>query len=134
MEALHDSYVAALSGRARFEGRSRLKTWFFGVVRNMARSARRRAGLRAVLFAPAETGQDVATPSTQEAAADASRIETALQSLPRRQAEIAWLVFFHDFTVAEAAEALGVSAGTAAQHYARAKARLAQAFGEETQS
>lgn len=131
MEALHDSYVAVLSGRARFEGRSQLKTWFFGVVRNMARSARRRAGLRAVLFAPIEAGDDVGEAPSQEVAVQTRAMQSALAALPQRQREIATLVFYHDLTVAEAAQTLGLTPGTAAQHYARAKARLTQALGGE---
>ena len=40
-EVLQDVYWKVLEGRARYDGRSTLKTWLFGVVRLTARELRR---------------------------------------------------------------------------------------------
>src|SRR6266851_1227573 len=41
-EVLQTSYLKVLSGRARFDRRSRFKTWLFGVIRRTAQETRRR--------------------------------------------------------------------------------------------
>src|ERR671923_1136121 len=48
-DLLHDVYVGVLDNGLRFDGRSSLKTWLFGVIRNKARARIRRARVRAVL-------------------------------------------------------------------------------------
>jgi RNA polymerase sigma-70 factor (ECF subfamily) len=44
--------------------------------------------------------------------------------LPSRQQEVLRLTFYHGLSVSQAAEAMGVSVGTARTHYERAKQQL----------
>ena len=53
-----------------------------------------------------------------------SMIRAALGKFPSRQRQIVHLVFYEDLTVGEAASVLGVTVGTASQHYAQAKETL----------
>jgi RNA polymerase sigma-70 factor (ECF subfamily) len=129
-DVLQTVYEKILDGRARFEGRSSLKTWLFAVVRRTASEARRRrVFLRPwLLLAPTERP---AAPDEEQAGAErATRVREALATLAARQREVIELVFFHDFTVEEAARAMGVSAGSARVHYDRAKHRLRAALVE----
>src|SRR5437868_427370 len=41
-DVLHDVYVKVLGGSLRFDGRSAVKTWLFGIIRQTARAQRRR--------------------------------------------------------------------------------------------
>src|SRR5262245_35938386 len=41
-DALHNAYLKVLSARVRFEGRSRFKSWLFGVIRLTAMEELRR--------------------------------------------------------------------------------------------
>lgn len=124
MEAVQDAYLLMLSGKAPFAGRSSFRSFVFGVVRNCARAARRRAAFRNLLFAPIEAADTACVPADQERAVDAARAERAMAALSRRQGEVARLVLIHGFTVTEAAEALALSRGAASKHFAEAKLRL----------
>lgn len=132
-EVLQSVYLSVLEGRARFDGRSTLKTWLFSVVRNTAARARRRRWLkarapwRALLGAAPDPGPHDALASEERGA----RIRRALGQLPARQREVLDLVFFHEMTVEQAAQVMGVALGTARAHYHRGKLRLLELLGPE---
>jgi RNA polymerase sigma-70 factor (ECF subfamily) len=132
-EVLQAVYLKVLEGRARFDGRSALRTWLFGVVRRTAAERRRRrwvgllAGGRWLLSQRA-----VSAPSPEEALGqtEATReLRRALAELPRRQREVLHLVFYQELTVEEAGRVLGISAGSARTHYHRGKAALRARLG-----
>lgn len=132
-EVLQSVYLSVLEGRARFDGRSTLKTWLFSVVRNTAATARRRRWLearapwRTLLGATPDPGPLDALTSEERGA----RIRRALGQLPARQREVLDLVFFHEMTVEQAAQVMGVALGTARAHYHRGKLRLLELLGPE---
>lgn len=133
-DALQASYLKILDGRARFDGRAAFRSWLFSVVRLTAAEQRRRAALWRLwplswLAAVADGRPDPAAAlATSETA---RRLVAALARLPRRQREVLHLVFYQDLTIAEAAQVVGVSLGTARTHYERGKARLRQLLEEE---
>jgi RNA polymerase sigma factor (sigma-70 family) len=49
-DVLHTAYMKVLEGRAKFEGRSSFRTWFFGVIRHTASEQQRRRWLRETLL------------------------------------------------------------------------------------
>jgi RNA polymerase sigma factor (sigma-70 family) len=128
-EVLQTAYIKVLDGRAKFEGRSSFRTWFFGVVRRTASEQHRRRWLRDALLArwfagqPLRSSGSAAPPDT---GADRSLLRNALSRLPERQKQVLHLVYYQDLTVEEAAWAMGVSLGTARTHFDRGKRRLRQ--------
>jgi len=134
-DVLQTSYLKILEGRARFDDRSSVKTWMFGVIRRTASEERRRGllGLRireskdaplpAALEQPGIDGIDDARRSAE--------LLVALSSLAARQREVLQLVFYHDMTIEDAAAIMHVSVGTARTHYERGKARLRARLSEE---
>ena len=130
-DVLQMTYLAIVEGDAKFAGRSSLRTWLFAVIRNTAGSRWRRARrsletlARIAAFAPhAETFVEPQMP------AENARVLEALRALPKRQHEVLDLVFYRDLSIAEAAEVLGISLGTARMHYERGKAALRERLAD----
>ena len=128
-DVLHESYLRVLEGRARFRGDSAFRTWLFGVIRVIAAATRRRAAFRSLLML---RFTDEREPRTEpDAGPDGTALRAALRRLPARQREVLALVFYHDLSIAEAAQALGIALGTARAHYERGKAALRRALSPE---
>jgi RNA polymerase sigma-70 factor (ECF subfamily) len=127
-DVLQETYLKIFEGKARFDGRSTLKTWLFAVIRRTAATRRRLAWLRNLRFVSDDVS---AVPDGSDSAERrvihserTSALLRALKGLARRQREVIELVFYHDMTIEEAAGVIGVSVGTARVHYHRAKQRL----------
>ncbi|MBT8077355.1 MAG: RNA polymerase sigma factor [Gammaproteobacteria bacterium] len=130
-DLMQQAYVEVLSGRARFDNKSALKTFLFGVVQNLARSRFRRLSTRLrllVSYGPQEE------PFSQQPEPGAERetrlVWRAVAALPARQRDITELVFCREMTVEQAATVMGVTVGTARVHYDRAKKALAVKLAE----
>lgn len=128
---MQQAYVELLSGSARFDNKSTLKTFVFSVVQNLARSRFRRISsrLRLVKQYAGESVTDPVEPTAND------EVWRAVRALPARQRDIIELVFCREFTVQQAAAVMGVSTGTGRVHYDRAKKALRsrlQDWAEET--
>ena len=120
-DLMQQAYVELLSGNARFDNKSSLKTFVFGVVQNLARSRYRRLATRLRLVRQYLHEQELTTDF--EPASDAG-VWRAVRALPARQRDIIELVFCRELTVDEASRVMGVSKGTGRVHYDRAKKAL----------
>lgn len=133
-EVLQDVYLKILEGKARFGGESSLKTWLFAVIRKTAATEYRRRLLRGLRLMPdsEETVERVALNESQATSFERSEIQghfqNAMKNLPRRQREALHLVFYEDLSLREAADVMGVSIGSARQHYERGKKRLRESL------
>jgi RNA polymerase sigma factor (sigma-70 family) len=126
---LQAAYLKIFEGKAIFDGRSAFRTWLFAVIRNTAAERRRRRLLEKLrLIRYRDTQTRLAEPARAEDALHNEQVQMkvrrALAVLPARQAEVLQLVFYHDLSISEAAEVMGVSLGSARTHYARGKDRL----------
>lgn len=132
---LQTVYLKVLEDKARFDGRSSFKTWLFAVIRTTAIDERRRRWLRRIrLESYAESLRHTAIEESAGESTFRSEVRDlfrrALIELPRRQREVLQLAFYHDLSLAEAAEVMGVSIGSARTHYERGKQRLRQLMKE----
>jgi RNA polymerase sigma-70 factor, ECF subfamily len=128
-DALQTAYLRVLSGEGRFEGRSRFKSWLFGVIRltameELRRTNRWRAGGSELDVSGAVDPSPGADVTTEQAERNAALL-AALAELSPRQREVLQLVFYHGMTIEEAAGVMGVSVGSARTHYERGKKGLA---------
>ncbi len=134
-EILQSAYMKILQGKATFSGRSSFKTWWFAVIRNTGSDRRRKATYRKVLFFEWLSGTPEArseSPESEAIANDQARtIRAALEELPERQREVIDLVFYHDLSLTEASDVMGVSIGTARTHYHRGKEALRDALDKK---
>jgi RNA polymerase sigma-70 factor (ECF subfamily) len=125
-DLLQAAYTKILRGAVRFEARSALKTWWFGVIRFTAlEEARRTRRWLAFLDRwraepPTEESEFAGNEDDPELAA----LTTALRTLSGRQREVLHLTFYQGLTLSEAAEIMKVTLGSARQHYDRGKRRL----------
>ena len=121
-DVMQQSYLVIVEGRARFDARASLKTWLFGVVRNVARRSRRFERRQLALISRfAAEPLDAATGNGGEMH---GAVHAALTGLPRRQRDVLELVIYSEFTLEECAEVLGISLGSARTHYHRAKSAV----------
>ena len=128
-EVLQVSYLKAMEGRARFNGHSSARTWFFGVVRQTALETRRQRAVRALAlhrwFIGLPRSEPAPTPERLSTEAQTQRrLRRLLTQLSTRQRDLLHLVFYQELTIGEAADVLHISLGTARTHYERGKARL----------
>ena len=133
-EVLQTAYLKILEGKARFRGEASLKTWLFAVIRKTAIVEHRKNLLRrgsdsseqdATLVSPLEQPGVAFEKSEAQAL-----FQNALKRLPRRQREALHLVFYEDLSLNEAADVMGISIGSARQHYHRGKKRLRESLGQ----
>ncbi|HEV2905098.1 MAG TPA: sigma-70 family RNA polymerase sigma factor [Pyrinomonadaceae bacterium] len=135
-EVLQTVYLKILEGKAKFRGESSLKTWLFAVIRKTAIGEYRKKLLRNLVFIGGLEKRDDATPLVDApgAAFEKSEIQkqfrAALAKLPARQREVLHLAFYEDMSLSEAAVIMGISIGSARQHYERGKKHLREWLSE----
>ena len=115
-------YVKVLSGKAIFDGKSSFKTWLFAVIRKTAAHEHRLELLRRLRLSQVPKALD-GKPSSPDHGIEI-RLKEALGKLPARQREVLQLVFYHDLSIVEAAQVMGVGIGSARTHYERGKKQM----------
>ncbi len=129
-EVLQTVYLKILEGKARYRGESSLKTWLFAVIRKTAIGEYRKKLVRSLVFiGSSENGDDGVSsaelpPAMFEKSELQKQFRVALAKLPARQREALHLVFYEDLSLSEAASVMGISVGSARQHYERGKKHL----------
>ena len=122
-DLVQQTYVELLTGKAKFEERSSLKTFVFSVVQNLSRSRFRRVASRMRLVQEVKRNmpdEAVVAPTITEH----PNLWATVQQLPQRQRDVIELVFCRDMTIEEASHVMGVTTGTGRVHYDRAKKAL----------
>ena len=115
-----------------FDGRAAVKTWLFGVAKNVARhhirsESRRRRISDAVAADPQADSVDANATVLQRERAD--RLHQAILSLPPKLREAFVLVYLEGVPGREVAEIVGAREGTIWKRLHQARARLRKALG-----
>ena len=114
-DAVQEVFTVAFRSQERFEGRSSMRTWLFGIARRISSDIRRSApARREVLEEPShdipDSSRDVAVWAERTEAL--ARAEALLRSLPEEQQLVFALFEVEEWTGAEIAEATEVSVAT----------------------
>jgi RNA polymerase sigma-70 factor (ECF subfamily) len=126
-EALQESYLKALEGRAKFNGQSEFKTWLFAVIKITLADMRRKRVIEEIknLEIGELLNRLTLRPSPDlESENMHKQLLKSLSELSFRQEQILRLVFYHGFTIEEAATIMDISVGSARTHYERGKNNL----------
>jgi RNA polymerase sigma factor (sigma-70 family) len=131
-EAVQDTFLAVWNG-ARFDGRSRVRTWLVAIAIRQAGSKRRRR------LAVGNPPRDFVSndPSPEDAAVaslDVERLVKDLSELTRFQREVVLLAFAEQLTHPEIAGVLGVRIGTVKSRLHGAKKALMRKWEQEDRS
>jgi RNA polymerase sigma-70 factor (ECF subfamily) len=125
-DALQDAMLSAFRRAGDFRGESAVTTWLHRIVVNACLDRLRRRAAR-----PAMTGEDEALAALAPQAPDGTEltaarldINAALRVLPPPQRAALVLVDMLGYSVADAADILGISPGTVKSRCARSRARL----------
>jgi RNA polymerase sigma-70 factor, ECF subfamily len=128
-DALQDAMISAFRQASGFRGDSAVTTWLHRIVVNACLDRLRRRAARPTVsgldegamavLPPGRPGPDEATGS--DTALD---VRAALRTLPPEQQAALVLVDMLGYSVADAAEVLGISPGTVKSRCARGRARL----------
>ena len=125
-DAMQDTYLKIVEGKARFDRQSKLGTWLFGVIRLTTLEHRRKS--KRHQFETVEQEPSTVLDSDDHIQL---RVALALNKLSLTQRTIVYLAFYKDLTLTEVSAILGTSLGTVRQQYHRAKVRLRHILGEQ---
>jgi RNA polymerase sigma-70 factor (ECF subfamily) len=127
-ELLNEVFIEAWRQAGKFEGRSQVSTWLLGIARYKALNAmrlRQDEALNEDALAQIEDPADSAE-AIVEQADRASHLRRCLGQLSPAHREIIDLVYYHEKSVAEASEIVGVPPGTVKTRMFHARKRLAE--------
>ncbi len=123
-DLVQEALVRALSMARSYDSSRPLLPWLITIVRNTFLTRASRASAVRERLASLSDVSESALPPSQEHSAELSNVRRALARMPTDQAEILHLVGVLGFTYSEAAELLGVPAGTVMSRLSRARAAL----------
>lgn len=134
-ELLAEVWLAAFSSRATFDpARGSARAWFFGVARHTLLAHYRRTARDAAPHGSGPTEMDwAAVDARLDAAAVRPALKEALADLPAVERELLLLVGWEQLTPSEAAEVVGIPAGTARSRLHRARERMRERLAGSAQ-
>jgi len=129
-DALQDAFLSAFRSAGSFRGQSQVTTWLHRIVVNACLDRLRRRQARPTFPLPEAGPGEPPAPGDAIAERDTQlAVSHALEELPVDQRAAITLIDVEGYSVAEAAQLLGVAEGTVKSRCARGRARLAILLG-----
>ena len=132
-DVVQEVFLAVLRNLGRFRGQCGLKTYLGRVTVSKCRSYQRKLLVQKKLLAIVKAGPAGMAGSADQAALAAERsgrLRWALQKLSRRSREVVVLRYLEEMSIAEVAEALGLSRNAVDVRLNRARKRLKELLEE----
>lgn len=124
-DILHDVFMEVWRSAGRFEGRSKVQTWVFGIAYRKVIDHFRKQGRQVVTDDIPETVDDtVDTEASLAAGQEAAHLRHCLDTLKDEHRSAISLAFYEDMTYGEIAEITGVPEGTVKTRIFHAKKLL----------
>jgi RNA polymerase sigma-70 factor, ECF subfamily len=130
-DCTQEAFIAAWRALAKFEQRSRFSSWLHRIAVNVVLSHRNRASSGRLVSAEehAEEVRALAGPADATGSID---LERAITRLPQGARDVLVLVGLFGYSHEEAAEMLGIAAGTSKAQLHRARGLLSSQLGLDT--
>lgn len=136
-DLIQSTFVACVEGQERYEGAGSFKSYLLGIAfRLLCRHYRSKRRMSARIDFASVSAADLApSPSEIVAARQEERlILAALRRIPLEHQTLLELVFWEDFTAADAAAVLGIPLGTAKSRIRRARELLREQLAAQAES
>lgn len=126
-DAVQETFLKAYRAMDHFRGECSEKTWLMRIAMNTCRDMTRMRWFR--FEDRTEEPELLMQPVTPCGGYDSLDLASALMKLPLRYRQVVLLYYYHNMSMAEAAEALNISAATVHKRLKQACARLEQLLG-----
>lgn len=124
-DILHDVFMEVWRSAGRFEGRSKVQTWIFGIAYRKVIDAHRQRGRQDVSDdLPEDADDSVDTEACIAATEEADHVRQCLKTLSGEHRSAISLAFYEDMTYGAIAEVTGVPEGTVKTRIFHAKKLL----------
>jgi RNA polymerase sigma-70 factor, ECF subfamily len=127
-DCTQEAFVAAWRALPKFERRSRFSSWLHRIAVNIVLSHRAQIP-RAQIVCSEEYSEELSALAGSADAADSLDLERAIAHLPQGARDVLVLVGIYGHSHDEAADMLGIAAGTSKAQLHRARALLASQLG-----
>ncbi len=124
-DILHDVFIEVWRSASRFEERSKVQTWIFGIAYRKAIDVHRKKARQTLTDDVPETvDDDVDTEACIIAGQEAEHVRHCLGTLKEEHRSTIVMAFYQDMAYGEVAEAMGVPEGTVKTRIFHAKKLL----------
>ena len=129
-DVTQETFIRAYRFLGRYRGDSRFSTWLFSIARNCVQDEFRRAGRRARLVQKLEKRK---SPEGARDETTGPEVREALATLPRELLEPIVMIDVFGFSYREVAEVTSTPEGTVKSRVHRARERLLEMLGPQTE-
>ena len=136
-DAAQEVFVRMFNSRAKFEGRSRYSTWVYGIAVKTCLTARRGRSRRLMRVATAGEGVLESSPDANESAAGGELsldLQRMLDTLEEEDRAMLILKFAENYSYEELADTFNLSVSACKMRVSRAKDKLRERFGDQSQA